>query len=339
MIIRLSVAAFLLLSLAHLCRAELNAVSDLHCRPDDPAFDNGAVLTAAIRAGRVNDTVHFPGGAYYATTTVDDCGKEGLAFEGQGMTVWRAAGAYKPGGVGGASVRWVYNGPADKPAWRLAGTGVRMTGINIFRGWYTKSPTWDGSVAIQGTWIPDGPPSGKWHISDCCLAGFETAIHFELSNHVDNIIFDHVTAQGCRRVLDSENNQTSGVEFRHLVAVGPGEVVFDIASGGNFFCTSLQVLNKRLIWRFRGTGSNTCSYTVENLKVDNNAAGWRLVEMLKPGPLNLTVRGHVGKKARPADEAIVLKRPARNVAASDYTHVDVELWHNGRLWPAEIDSK
>jgi hypothetical protein len=296
--------------------ADLDAVADLGCRPGDPTFDNGAVITAAIRDGRVNDTVHFPGGVYYHSSTVE-VNRDSMAVTGQGMARWRRVGAYKAT----AAAIFVYTGPAEQPAWRVSGDGVRITGLNIWRDFYDGPRS--GGVGIEfRDW-------GKHHISHCGFSGFDAGIHFAPSNHCDESVFESMHFNSCKACVLGRENQSSALDWRGVYVYGTGDTVFDLQAGngggGNYHVSTLAINEPRMIFRLR-TGSNTCTYSVQNLKVDNNAAGWRLVD--SRGPLNLTVRGHIGNQAKPADDAILVR---------DYMGkpqiADIKLWWGGKVWP------
>jgi hypothetical protein len=63
------------------------------------------------------------------------------------------------------------------------------------------------------------------------------------------------------------------------------------------------------------------------MKVDNNAAGWRLVEMLKPAALRMYVRGQIGRRATPGERPILLLGDPKS---HDMT---IDMWWNNRTWP------
>src|SRR5688572_7479252 len=149
----------------------INAL-DLGLVPGVRDVDNGSILTAAIRDGKVTDTVHFPGGIYHATTAVDDCAREGLKFTGQGMTVWRPEGAYTVANQGTSPVIWNYRGAAGD-AWIMRSVGCQLEGINFFRSFRKEPPAWDGSVGIRGICPTEGIPAGKFTITNCTFNGFE----------------------------------------------------------------------------------------------------------------------------------------------------------------------
>jgi len=189
--------------------ADHDAVADLGCRPNDPTFDNGAVISAATRDGRVNDTLHFPGGIYYHSTTIDSSDKDGLCFRGQGIAQWLVAGQHgSPARRGASPAIFVYTGPADQPAWRLRGFGTRLEGINIWRGFKAK-PDWDGSagrsVGLEITRTVPGSPSGKHSIGPVSLAGWDKAISFVAPNHADSTVFSYIHAEHNRTVVACTN--------------------------------------------------------------------------------------------------------------------------------------
>ena len=63
------------------------------------------------------------------------------------------------------------------------------------------------------------------------------------------------------------------------------------------------------------------------MKVDNNSAGWRLVEMAKPAGLRLYVRGLIGKRAVPGPDPIKL------LGDPKWQDVTIDMWWNNRRWP------
>ncbi len=291
----------------------LDAVRDLGLVPDDPAVDNGAILTAAIREGRVNGTVHFPGGAYYATSTASDCGKTGLAFSGQGLATWNVRGNFissrgEPQREGNASVRWIYTGLPEQPAWRITGNGTRLVGINIWRGWEQAKPTWDGATAIE--FDHPGRQNGQWSLDHLCICGFSVGMRFQGSNQCDSSDFGLIRIEDCERDIRLDNPQTTGLSFAHLTSVGAGESVFSGGGGGGVVVTLLELVGPKCVFDFTNTKSNNATYTVVALKADNAAAGWRLARHTGAGPLCLRVlSGEIGNKATPAADWIAV--PAR----------------------------
>ena len=281
---RRKLAAVVVVWLAKLASADTRF--DPGCRPGDPAFDNGAVLTSLIRSGEVREPIRIAGGIYYHTTTIDDCLKEGLRIEGNGMASWANAAAFQPHGRGTSPVIFVYVGPPDQPAWRFRSFGTSVRGINIWRG-FKPVPAWQ--VDWQGTGIEfarnnPGPPAGKWDFSHLCIAGFDIGMHFAASdNNVDNSTFTHIRFESCRTSAKCTNPQTTVLDWRHVTVNGAGETVFDTV-GGNWLIQSLGLVEPRLILRTGQLSSNACSFEFYGTKIDNNAAGWRLVEMAKLWP-------------------------------------------------------
>jgi hypothetical protein len=314
--------------------ADICAVKDLGLVPDDPTVDNAAILTQAVRENRVNDSVRFPGGAYYASTTVDLGVKAGLAFIGQGLVTWDLhpgnftnprTGA--PQRLGNASVRWIYTG--DDIAWKVCGDGTRIIGINLWHGWKVakdKVPErWGKAKGFYFDTI--GAQNGQWHLAHLSVCGFDEGMVLTGHSQVDLSHFGFLWMESNRTHFRCDSPQTTCLKFDFIQSIGVGETVFEIDTAGDFSIDVLSLIDPRTVFKFLKTGSNTCNYHVEMLKVDNNAAGWRLVEMLRPGPLNLTVSGLVGKKALPGERPVVLRRSA--TMPDWYTRVRLDLWPPG----------
>jgi hypothetical protein len=351
---KLSPSILIFLVLAVQTAGDLCAVRDLGCVPNDATVDNGAILTAAIRDGRVNDTVHFPGGVYYYSTTIDDNRLRGLSFVGQGLADWCDEGTARR--YAKSATIFVYNGPTDRPdpvvAWRLRGLGHRIQGINIWPGFRPlKGTVWAGPVNGTGLAISRadiGPPSGKHSIDHLCVAGWDKGIFFTGPNHADTVDIGFVRAEMCRSAIACDNMQANGINIRMLAINGPADVagrgeignVFDFNRGGGLHVGTLVIKGPRLIFRLRKTDSNTCTYRIDNLKVDPGSTGWRLVEQMRSGPLNLYVRGHIGVRAIVGANPIILRKPVPTATwtqPKDYQYLDVELWGTnpggkGALW-------
>jgi hypothetical protein len=325
--------------------ADIDAVTQLGLKPNDPTFDNGRIISEAIAAGKIRDTVHFPGGIYYHTTPIV-LNKDSLAFRGQGMSRWRRAGAFE----NTAAVIFIYLGPPDQPAWKISGDGISLRGLNIWRDFYKKVEGGSGKdEGTQSARPPSAlrpPPSigvewsdwGKRDVTACSFAGWDIAWRFAPSNHNDCSVFTHIGFSGCRVCVRGEESQSSAIDWRGIYVHGQGETVLDLTMGGNYNFDTLAINEPRLILRLRQTSPNTCTYTINNLKIDNNAAGWRLLQMDKPGPLNLRVRGNIGQRATMGEPPIAIRRPrtATFNPPADYQVLDVELWGpnpiGGAVW-------
>lgn len=333
---RFMTAAFLWLLLAVCGQADICAVKDIGLKPDDPQVDNAAILTAAIRDGKVNDTVHFPGGAYYASSEVNDQHKTGLAFEGQGIATWSSFPSEfshgrtgKPQRGGMASVRWIYTG--DGVAWRISGNGSRIKGINFWHGWQPRSndairKQWGESIAIL--FEHAGAQNGQWNIDHLAICGFDQGLSFTSDSQCDESEFGQLWLESNRTHIHCDNEQSTGLKFRHLTSRGVGEFVFDVSMAGNFDVGTLYLNDPRTVWRFRRTGANTFFYSIQNFKADNNAAGWLFATMDKAGPVSLYARGLIGMKAKPAQD-----RPQLLDYMGQPPKVDVRLNWAGGWWP------
>lgn len=228
----------------------------------------------------------------------------------------------------------------DGPAVQMSGDGCYLRGLNIWRCYYG-----DGSPLLHtGTGL-EVSQWGKHLVRHLGFAGWDTAIQFIPSNHCDESKFDCIHTNSCRITVKCDEPQSSGCKFEELYVYGKGDYVFDLAKGGNYEIGTLVVNEPRTIFRLRETSSNTCTFIVHNLKVDNNAAGWKLLEMVKPGPINLTVRGHIGQQAKMGDRPIVIPdaKTPRFDPPNDYQVLDVELWgpnpnpERGALWQPTLE--
>jgi hypothetical protein len=350
--------AFLILWLSLLAPraslAELDAVRDLWCSPDNPSFDNGRVINEAIASGRVRDTLHFPGGVYYHTTPIK-LNRDSLALTGQGMARRQRAAAM----TDTCAAIFRYVGPSELPAWQISGYGISLRGINIFKSFYPDKPgprepglfqpALDSAPLAR---LENPPPSalppppsvamewrdwGRRTMEQCSFAGgWDIDLLLASSNHNDCSTLTNVQFGG-RVCIRGEESQASGLDLRGIWVNSPGDVFCELVGdgtredrtgGGNWNFSTLVLNEERLLLRL-ATGANTCTFEVDNFKVDNNAKDWRLVELTKPGPLNLRVRGHIGQLATPAADAI-------NAAAAASPHLDARLWWKGKLWPEEF---
>jgi hypothetical protein len=130
-------------------------------------------------------------------------------------------------------------------------------------------------------------------------------------------------SQGC-------SHQFDGLYFHGTCPEGEEWTAFDYAKGGNLLANSVVLNERRLLLKLRETASNTCQFTFNNLKLDNNSAGSRLLDMAKPGPIDFYVRGLRGQRAQLGPNAINVK-PVTNPPNPRYQRVDVDLWPDGEL--------
>jgi hypothetical protein len=283
--------------------------------------DSDAINHAAKTS---TDGLRFHGGIYRHAKQII-ISRDSLALEAQGVSRWRRAGAFK----GTAAAIFIYTGPtkdADgKPvhAWVISGDGISLRGINAWGGFYGDKPR--GYGIEWRDW-------GKRDIQHCSFNGWERGWWFAPSNHNDCTTVTNVHFSHCLTSVLGEENQSSAIDWRGVFIHGEGDIAFDFPNGGGNYEFSTVALNMpRLLFR-ANTNRNTCTYSVRNLKVDNNAGvsaagedGWRLFEMQGDGPLNLTVRGHIGSKATPGAKALDVPDAALDGA-------DVQMFWNGRIW-------
>lgn len=332
--------AIAVVALAQAACAEINVVRDLGCKLDDFSFDNGPILNAAFARvgqasrGEFNEEFYFPGGALVIKTPLVIPKKTGIALRGNGITDARPESAFR-NHSGGPASRLVYVGPPNKAAITYYGWGMRLDGITLQRGQVPHPPApspRDGSVGlmIAGDVMPG---TGKLYAPQLAILGFDTAIYASARPkevHADQLFFGQLWVQNCWTVFRSDNYQSVGNYFQQLMVNGFCDTVFDIRRGGDLVVDFLILNNTALLFKFRDLDSTVCSYEIRSTKFDNNSAGWRLVEMQKPGMLRLLVAGHVSRHAAPAPNAIeLLGDPAAQ-------QVDIDLWWEGKSWPADF---
>jgi hypothetical protein len=334
----LSAACLLTALIAHPVRADLDAVEDLGVRMNDWSFDNGKVISDAIRSGRVNDGIDFPGGVVHHSTTIDLGQRSGLSIRGNGVTHRAREAAYTARNLGNAATRFVYTGPPDRPAWKYSGVGLKLDGIVIQRGTDPGpegQPPRDGSVGFLMEKSTAGPPTGKVHWGAICFFGWDLAFEIRGNSHCDNSAVDWVWFHDCWTAVRCDNSQAVNWDWQFVKYNGHTETMFDMVAGGAWRVSMLALDNPALIWRLHQTRSNSCLYEIGLLKIDNHASGWRLVEQIKPGGLRLRVGGIIGKACPPGENPIDLKPLViRGVTYSQ--DIEIDLYWNGGRWPADF---
>jgi hypothetical protein len=121
--------------------------------------------------------------------------------------------------------------------------------------------------------------------------------------------------------------QSVGNQFQFLAVGGFCDTIFDIRRGGNLVVDTLMLNTKALVLKLGSVTDSSSSYEIRTLKADNHAAGWRLVEMEKPGHLRFHAAGLIGRRATPGQNAIqLLGDPAKQ-------DVRIDFWWNGKRWP------
>lgn len=284
------------------------------------------VAFAALCGPALGQTFHEPGVYDLTARTLTQDGEQ---FSGVGgLQRWRLKGAVDKRT---AATVLMYAGPTDVPALSLISDGCDVERLNFWRDYYGGGRSGGTAITIAN-W-------GKHNFYRLGFANFDTCIHCLPSNHCDESSYKQILVNNCRVFYKNEEKQSTGCRFECIYVYGKGETVFDLAKGGNIEIDTLVINEPRTIFRIRETSSNTCTITVNNLKVDNNAAGWRLLQMDKPGPINLTVRGHIGQNAAPGEKPIVIpavKSTPSWTPPKDYQVLDVALWW-GNMWKPKIE--
>ena len=323
------------------------SIEDWGCKLNDPAFDNGPLLTAGfansgIKAGNSNLEIYFPGGAIWCQTPVETPKRTGIAIRGNGLTYGLSDVAYwGKSQRGGAVSRLVYVGPADKPALTLNGNGTRMDGLVIQRGDYPEprtEPVRDGSVGlcIAGGQASTGVNTGHHWFPTLAIFGFDTAIdapNAPVGQHADNCHFGDVQIQNCNRAIHLQNPQANHWRFDFLQCSFTVETVLEIdgappvGAPGDISFGMLHLDSIALVFKINQRSSHNPGLTVDFLDVDNWCAGWRLIDAPTTGPLQLKVWGNVGKQVQAGPNPVKLNDDRSQ------TTLDINITQNGARLP------
>jgi hypothetical protein len=257
--------------------------------------------------------------------------KTGISIRGNGLALGYNEAAYVKG-AGGPASRLVYIGPADKPAITYRGMGLKLDGVTIQRGQYPQPPApakRDGSIGlyIAGD---EYPGTGKLYAPQLAIFQFDTAIVAgpqPAETHADQNQFGYLWVQHCWTVFRSDNMQSVGNQFQFLAVGGGCDTVFDMRRGGDLVVDLLTLNNRARVMKLRDVTDNTNSYEIRTLRVDNNAAGWQLVEMQKPGPLRFHAAGHLSRHATPGPDPIKL------LGDPKFHDVKLDFWWRAQHWP------
>lgn len=260
---------------------------------------------------------------------------DGPEFDYQGVMAWSRRGRVERADA----ATFVYTGPADKPAIASFAHGPIFDGLNLWRYFYLNSDEYpkDEQGKRKLLWSGIGyefaDPSSSTVIKNASFAGWDTAIRIKASTHSEHFLFENLHFYDCKIFFRNEENQAVGHTFTNIFQHRFNEVCFQFPNlpgqnnggGGNIDIRTFVLLYPSLVFEVGKANTNSGQITLTNFKVDNNARGWRLLKH-KDGPLNLVVRGMIGKSADPAPDAIV---------SNDTSLIDVQMWWNGRVWPRD----
>lgn len=303
-------------------------------KPNDPAFDNGELLTRLVRERRIDRPLFFPGGLYYHSTPCD-WGRHigGPVVFGAGQSQMLNAAAYRPGNSGGFPTIFVYTGDAQQAAHVFSGNHAAFYNVAFQCGDGLEPPATAGT-GFQVTWRNAGIPSGKIDFHNCAFLGWGQGVFFTGPTHADNVAFSGLTRwHKCAVCLAGDNGQANGMTIQQAVVNSCGTFI-DAYHFGGVSAQYVKFNGIKLILHARKTNSNTCRFVIQDSKFDNYAAGWRLVEMDEFGPLSLKLHGHLGKYCPWGERPI---RLPPNRFGPHYYDLDVRLWRGtGIVTAAEL---
>lgn len=294
-------------------QAQLDRLSPVKCVIGDKNFDNAPLINAALN--KLAGEVILPAGAIYTRSSIVLPSRTGITLRGQGVTIALPPNSFDPVHPlmrGGPATRLIYIGPAGTPAIKVLGCHAKIDGITLQRGDVANPPAppaRDGSVGIQigGT---AGLNTGKLLAPQLSVIGFDCAIATYATSDAesaDQNVFGQCWVEHCWTAFRSTNKQSVGNHFQDLTVGGYCDTVFDIQQGGKNLCDALWLNNAALVVKLREPQHNVASFGIGFLCIDNNAAGWRLIDVEKAWGLNFSVRGEIGNRATPAANAVSIR--------------------------------
>lgn len=309
----------------------------------DPTFDNAAAIK-----WHWDNCEPLPKGFYCYQTPLYFGMASGGGLIGSGACQAYNMASYKPGNAAENSTCLCYNGPAKdadgKPisAMSFAGAHAEFARINFQRG-LNGTLVDDGCTGMEifryGTpGQPYGVPSGKVTFRDTSWVGWSSANFYSdrgASTHADNCCYEGLTRwHTCHTCIRCNNGQANGFVITDGL-LNASKVFCDFAHGGGVSANYIKFNGPGLLmFKLRATNSNTCSFVINDLKIDNTAVGWRLAEMDVSGSLILRVKGHVGKDAAEGPNALKLIEPSWKGAHWK----EICLWRNSNYWRGGVNA-
>lgn len=279
------------------------------------------------------DTLLFPGSTYFINNTIVTPQRWGGKIIGNGIADRRNyLSHFYSGNFGGAATQLVwYGGPTGVPIMRVRGAGLSIEGITLvgrmpYAGSDYSDFTFLGSGVSSGLratcglaiWsdFEGGNMPGKLHIPQISILNCDIGMQFGhkvSGTHGDNSLIGYYESHDNRIAVAFHDRQSNGHNFEYIEFTDfeiadtstTGNYVFycDVDSsnqmaGGALTCQNLKVLSKSTVLRLTRPSSNGSFFTINNIKFDNFASGWRLLDMDEAGHCYITMRGWAGESTR-----------------------------------------
>lgn len=282
--------------------------TDYGCRPNDPKFDNGPVLSQMIAEEANRKLKIAPVGEladYYVKTTIQWPSSVGVAFEGSGGYTY----AYSIPTIGVTRIVW--NGAKDGTVLDYRGSGGRIAKLQICGG-----PLDDNSyttVAANGI-VVEGisePPSGNLVTEQLSIVQCKNGLHYlntPSDDHADlqkhfGLLFHHVAFPYVVEGDQSCPHWLYGVDIREgyqqafTFNRGGALAVYGCYLGGS---TGAELLH---IGR---SNDHVGCYEIHGLQVDGAVQN---LALLSHGEFAFRVRidGNVGFASQLADPFVVMR--------------------------------
>jgi hypothetical protein len=270
---------------------------DYGCKPDDPTFDNGPVLSRMIADQAVRKLKTAPLGTladFFIKTPIDWPGVYGCALEGSGGYAFGFNGHDNLG-----ATRIIWNGPAGGTMLNYRGCGGRI-GRLMLRGVDWHNPTSYAGCGIEVSAHTE-PPAGTLTTDQLAIINCDIGIHCLASpdnNHADQMKHFGLLFHGVKTCYWVEGEQSCPHNFYDVDIRNGWETAFKFDRGGAlsvFGCYVGGDESKKLqtLLYLGQPNYNNGFFHIYSLQADNSIQNLRLLDHGKFAP-SVVIRGNAG---------------------------------------------
>lgn len=279
---------------------------DYGCRPNDPAFDNGPVLSRMLADQATRKLKLPPVGTladYYIQTPIDWPYGQAASLLGSGSYTYSIAAK-----VGATRIVW--NGPPGKPMMIYHTAGGRIEHL-ILAGGPLRHPDYP-TLASEGIRIEAqvSPPSSNLYTEQLAITQCDAGIHCldtPDGNHADQqkhfgLLFHHVRVPYWVEGRQSVNHWLYGVDIR-----GGCETAFKFDKGGVlqvFGCYLAGNPGQQTLLYVGRADDYTGDYEIHGFQADGSVKNLRLVDHGKY-VWRVRIDGHIGFAQQLSDPFVV----------------------------------
>jgi len=280
-------------------------------------FANGSDLPPGVH--RFSDTIR-----------IAKCGGHN---RGKGAAYALPTNALSAAGNGGANNTILIDDcPATIPGIVIAGHQTYLDGFQLQRGDFRRDPNRipipparDGHVGI--TYERAAAPGGPHTLGTVSFVGYEVPI--KIASECNNIVGLNLDFMHCWNIIRSEHDQNFGLHIVHATVSGYCDTILDYQRGGRFQVDYLYTNSPALVCRMGNLGSGRSRGVISNLNCDENAKGFRLLEVNGPGSIQFIAAGHIPRGAIPAADWV--KFNGVWTPGAYYVDVRTDFWSSQKL--------